>query len=64
MKIPFRVSITGILARFFQPNFTKKELKTHYEFAVNEFISNFEKAKKASDEGDFETVKSFFNLYC
>jgi hypothetical protein len=58
----FRVSITGILSRFFETGMTKKDLKV-YQYPIEEFIKNFELAKSGVDKGNLAIAKEFFDLY-
>lgn len=66
MKLSFKVSITGILARvcFKDQGFTLAQIRKHYGFTIEEFCKNFELAKEASEKGDSELVKKFFEIYC
>ena len=62
--LKMKCSITGILRRMFDKRFTRPQLRTSYEFILDEFVQNFETARKAHEQGDMETVKEFFEIYC
>lgn len=64
-KIPLKMSITGVLWRVYKRNsgFTLAQIRRHYGDSLEEFCKNYDIAQKSFNEGDMETVQSFFNIY-
>ena len=49
-------SLSGVFLRL-------KNVPQEYKWVIEEFLKNFETAKKAHETGDEEVLKDFFNTY-